>query len=84
MKVTARFGDDYLRLRRLMRDLDLHTVCEEAGCPNIYECWGQGTATMMILGDTCTRACGFCNVNTGRPQDLDLERTVPGGGSGRR
>ena len=73
MKVTARFGDDYLRLRRLMRDLDLHTVCEEAGCPNIYECWGQGTATMMILGDTCTRACGFCNVNTGRPQGLDLD-----------
>lgn len=73
MKVTARFGDDYLRLRRLMRGLDLHTVCEEAGCPNIYECWGQGTATMMILGDTCTRACGFCNVNTGRPQGLDLD-----------
>ena len=73
MKVTARFGDEYLRLGRLMRELDLHTVCEEAGCPNIYECWGQGTATMMILGDTCTRACGFCNVNTGRPQGLDLE-----------
>lgn len=67
MKVTARLGGDYRRLGRLMRDLDLHTVCEEAGCPNIYECWGQGTATMMILGDTCTRACGFCNVTTGRP-----------------
>ncbi|MCY4369870.1 MAG: lipoyl synthase [bacterium] len=73
MKVTARLGSDYRRLGRLMRDLDLHTVCEEAGCPNIYECWGQGTATMMILGDTCTRACGFCNVNTGRPQGLDLQ-----------
>ncbi len=73
MKVTARFGSDYLRLGRLMRDLNLNTVCEEAGCPNIYECWGQGTATMMILGDTCTRACGFCNVNTGRPQGLDIE-----------
>ena len=72
MKVTARLGDDYHRLGRLMRELDLHTVCEEAGCPNIYECWSQGTATMMILGDTCTRACGFCNVNTGRPQGLDL------------
>ncbi len=71
MKVTARLGGDYRRLGRLMRELDLHTVCEEAGCPNIYECWGQGTATMMILGDTCTRACGFCNVNTGRPQGLD-------------
>lgn len=73
MKVTARLGSDYRRLGRLMRDLDLHTVCEEAGCPNIYECWGQGTATMMILGDTCTRACGFCNVNTGRPPGLDMQ-----------
>ncbi len=73
MKVTARFGGDYRRLGRLMRDLNLNTVCEEAGCPNIYECWGQGTATMMILGDTCTRACGFCNVNTGRPQGLDID-----------
>ena len=72
MKVTARLGGEYRRLGRLMRELDLHTVCEEARCPNIYECWGQGTATMMILGDTCTRACGFCNVNTGRPQGLDL------------
>ena len=73
MKVTARLGSEYRRLGRLMRDLDLHTVCEEAGCPNIYECWSQGTATMMILGDTCTRACGFCDVNTGRPQGLDLQ-----------
>ena len=72
MKVTARLGGEYRELGRLMRELDLHTVCEEAGCPNIYECWGQGTATMMILGDTCTRACGFCNVNTGRPPGLDL------------
>ncbi len=72
MKVTAHLGDEYRRLVSLMRELDLHTVCEEAGCPNIYECWGQGTATMMILGDTCTRACGFCNVTTGRPQGLDL------------
>ena len=72
MKVTAGFSDEHRRLGELMRELDLHTVCEEAGCPNIFECWGQGTATMMILGDTCTRACGFCNVNTGRPQGLDL------------
>ena len=72
MKVTARRGNEYRRLGRLMRELELHTVCEEAGCPNIYECWSQGTATMMILGDTCTRACGFCNVNTGRPQGVDL------------
>ena len=76
MKVTARLGDEYQRLASLMRRLDLHTVCEEAGCPNIYECWGQGTATVMILGGVCTRACGFCNVTTGRPQGLDLEEPI--------
>ncbi len=54
-----------------MREQDLHTVCEEAHCPNIGECWGRGTATFMILGDTCTRSCGFCAVTTGRPQGLD-------------
>ena len=71
MKVTARMDDDYLSLKKLMRSLDLHTVCEEAGCPNIYECWGSGTATLMILGDKCTRACGFCNVTTGKPTEFD-------------
>jgi len=54
-----------------MRDLELHTVCEEALCPNIGECWGAGTATFLILGDICTRRCGFCNVKTGRPRPLD-------------
>jgi lipoic acid synthetase len=72
MKVTARMDSDYLELKKLMRSLDLHTVCEEAGCPNIYECWGMGTATLMILGDRCTRACGFCNVTTGKPTELDV------------
>lgn len=72
MKVTARMDDEYLSLKKLMRSLDLHTVCEEAGCPNIYECWGMGTATLMILGDKCTRACGFCNVTTGRPTEYDV------------
>ena len=72
MRVTARMDGDYLALKKLMRDLDLHTVCEEAGCPNIYECWGSGTATLMILGDRCTRACGFCNVTTGRPTEVDI------------
>ncbi len=72
MKVTARMDGDYLELKKLMRGLDLHTVCEEAGCPNIYECWGSGTATLMILGDRCTRACGFCNVTTGKPTELDV------------
>jgi lipoic acid synthetase len=55
-----------------MRGLELHTVCEEAMCPNIGECWGAGTATFLLLGDTCTRNCGFCNVKTGRPRPLDL------------
>ncbi len=74
MKVRAVTGSDgYRELKSLMRDLDLNTVCEEAGCPNIYECWGQGTATLMLLGDLCTRACSFCDVNTGRPGEVDLE-----------
>src|SRR5581483_59003 len=62
--VRARLGGEYRRLRTMMRSLDLHTVCEEAGCPNIYECWADRTATFMILGDRCTRACGFCLVDT--------------------
>jgi lipoic acid synthetase len=71
MKVRARFDDEYLGLKRLVRDLDLHTVCEEAGCPNIYECWSDRTATFMILGDRCTRACGFCQVDTRKPLAVD-------------
>ena len=63
----ARCGERYERLRDLMRGLDLHTVCEEARCPNIGDCWNRGTATFMILGDVCTRACGFCAVKTGLP-----------------
>jgi lipoic acid synthetase len=72
MRVKARMDDDYLELKKLMRGLDLHTVCEEANCPNIYECWGMGTATLMILGDKCTRACSFCNVTTGKPTEFDI------------
>ena len=72
MKVTARMDGDYLELKKMMRGLDLHTVCEEAGCPNIFECWGMGTATLMILGDKCTRACSFCNVTTGKPTEFDV------------
>ena len=63
----------YRELKRLMGELDLHTVCESAKCPNIGECWGAGTATFMILGDICTRSCGFCAVKTGRPQGLDTD-----------
>jgi lipoic acid synthetase len=72
MKVKARLDGDYLELKKLMRGLSLHTVCEEANCPNIFECWGMGTATLMILGDVCTRACSFCNVNTGKPTEYDV------------
>jgi len=71
MRAKARIGDDYLRLKRTMRDLDLVTVCEEAGCPNIFECWADGTATFMINGERCTRACGFCLVDTRHPEPPD-------------
>jgi lipoic acid synthetase len=67
IKARAPQGEGYERLRGLMRGLDLHTVCEEAHCPNLGECWDRGTATFMILGDVCTRACGFCAVKTGLP-----------------
>ena len=71
LKVRAPGSENYLRLRGLMRELKLHTVCEEAHCPNIGECWHHGTATFMIMGDTCTRACGYCNVRHGAPAALD-------------
>ena len=72
MRITAKMDSEYLELKKLMRGLELNTVCEEAGCPNIYECWGSGTATLMILGDKCTRACSFCNVTTGKPTEFDV------------
>ncbi len=68
LKVRAPGSENYLRLKGLMRELGLHTVCEEANCPNIGECWHHGTATFMILGDTCTRSCGYCNVSHGLPK----------------
>lgn len=71
LRVKASMGSEYLGLRRDLRDLDLITVCEEAGCPNIYECWSDGTATFMINGSRCTRACGFCQVDTRHPLPLD-------------
>jgi len=76
MRVTARMDTEYRDLKKLMRGLELHTVCEEAGCPNIFECWSAGTATLMILGDRCTRACGFCNVTTGRPAEVDVNEPL--------
>src|SRR3970282_387131 len=71
LKVRFPMGANYQRLQELMRGQELHTVCEEARCPNIGDCWNRGTATFMILGDTCTRSCGFCAVKTGRPTELD-------------
>jgi len=71
LKVKAPGGENYSRLRRMMRELDLHTVCEEAHCPNIGECWEHGTATFMILGDVCTRNCAYCAVAHGRPPKFD-------------
>jgi lipoic acid synthetase len=72
LKVRAPGSPNYLRLKGLMKELRLNTVCEEARCPNIGECWHHGTATFMILGDVCTRACGYCAVPHGRPTELDV------------
>jgi lipoyl synthase len=71
IKVRAPGGEEYQRVYGLMREQSLHTVCEEAQCPNIGECWGRGTATFLMMGDTCTRSCGFCDIKTGRPSPLD-------------
>ena len=76
LKVKMPGGPNYTKLKGIMRESDLHTVCEEARCPNIGECWERQTATFMILGDTCTRACTYCAVNTGTPSGLDLEEPI--------
>ncbi len=73
IRVKAPTSPEYFATRKLMRDLSLNTVCEEAACPNIGQCWAQGHATVMILGDTCTRACAFCNIKTGKPNAVDPE-----------
>jgi lipoyl synthase len=73
LKVKLPVGDNYSDVKNLMRSQKLHTVCEEAKCPNIAECWNHRTATFMILGDTCTRSCGFCNIKVGMPTELDLD-----------
>jgi lipoic acid synthetase len=72
LKVRAPGSENYLRLKGIMKELRLHTVCEEARCPNVGECWHHGTATFMILGDVCTRACAYCAVAHGRPGELDV------------
>lgn len=73
MRVRPPGGENYKFLKHLMRSKQLHTVCEEAHCPNIGECWGSRTATFLILGDVCTRSCGFCDVKTGRPLPIDWQ-----------
>ena len=73
IKVKAPGHPNYLRLKRILREKSLHTVCEEARCPNIGECWGNRTATFLILGDTCTRGCRFCAIDKGKPLALDPE-----------
>ncbi len=79
LRVRPPSGENYVHLKGLFRSLDLHTVCEEAHCPNVWECWGGGTATIMLMGDTCTRGCHFCAVKSGNPHgilDLDEPRKV--------
>ena len=77
LKVPLPTGEEYFRIRRLLKTLDLVTVCQEANCPNMAECWGGGTATIMLMGDLCTRGCRFCNVKTGNPKGwLDHQEPV--------
>lgn len=73
LKAKLPSGENYARLKSLIESRELHTVCEEARCPNMGECWNHGTATFMILGDICTRSCGFCAVKTGKPTVLDAQ-----------
>lgn len=75
-KVKIQTGNNYAKMRTLTNQLSLHTICEEARCPNIWECWNNKTATLMILGDVCTRRCEYCSVTTGRPSSVDLEEPL--------
>ena len=76
LKMKMPSGEGYLKLLNLVNDQRLHTVCQSARCPNMGECWAAGTATLMILGDVCTRSCGFCHIATGRPPTLDLDEPI--------
>lgn len=73
LKIKVPSGKEYLNVREIVEEHKLHTICTSGHCPNMHECWGRGTATLMILGDICTRACGFCNVKTGRPLPADWQ-----------
>ncbi|MFH0867969.1 MAG: lipoyl synthase [Candidatus Woesearchaeota archaeon] len=72
-KIKLPTGEKYVRVRSLVKTTRLHTICEEAKCPNLSECWSHGTATFLILGDICTRYCGYCNVKTGKPNEVDVD-----------
>jgi lipoyl synthase len=76
LKIKLNMGEDFLEVRRLIDNLSLHTVCQEARCPNIYECWSNRTATFMIAGDVCTRRCGFCAVSKGAPKPIDVNEPL--------
>jgi lipoic acid synthetase len=76
LRVRLPSGPEYQRVKQLMRGHRLHTVCEEAMCPNLSECWSRGTSTFLLMGDTCTRSCGFCHIKTGRPAALDEDEPV--------
>ena len=73
LRVKLPIGEEYKRVRRLVDEYELHTICQSGNCPNMGECWGAGTATFMILGNTCTRSCSFCAVKTGRPTEYDTD-----------
>ena len=72
LRVKLPTGEEYKKVRGIVSEHKLHTICESGHCPNMGECWGEGTATFMILGNVCTRSCGFCNVNTGKPEEVDV------------
>ena len=72
LRVKLPTGEEYKKVREIVSEHKLHTICESGHCPNMGECWGEGTATFMILGNVCTRSCGFCNVNTGKPDQVDV------------
>ena len=76
LKIKVPKGKQYVEVKDIVKDHKLHTICTSGRCPNMHECWGRGTATLMILGDICTRACGFCNVKTGRPLPADWKEPV--------
>ena len=73
LKMKIPSGENYVKVKKTIQKYNLHTVCEEALCPNVSECWDSGTATIMIMGDVCSRGCKFCNVSTGKPFELDTE-----------